>query len=62
MLVKTFLFVGEKVPNLASHHLRDLSKVCSLSEWSFIISVAVSSDHFQLRCTDFVGSHQRESN
>ena len=33
------------------------SKVCSLLEWSFIISIAVSSDHSQLRCTGFAGSH-----
>ena len=33
------------------------TKVCSLLEWSSIISIAVSSDHSQLRCTDFAGSH-----
>ena len=32
-------------------------KVCSLLEWSFIISIAVSSDHSQLRCRGFAGSH-----
>ena len=32
-------------------------KVCSLLEWCFIISIGVSSDHSQLRCRGFVGSH-----
>ena len=32
-------------------------KVFSPLEWSFIISIAVSSDHSQLRCTGFAGSH-----
>ena len=30
-------------------------KVCSL--WCFIISIGVSGDHYQLRCTGFSGSH-----
>ena len=33
------------------------TKVCSLLEWSFIISIGVSSDHSQLRCMGFPGSH-----
>ena len=33
------------------------TKVCSLSEWCFIVSTGVSSDHSQLRCTGFAGSH-----
>ena len=32
-------------------------KVCSLLEWCFNISVGVSSDSSQLRCTGFAGSH-----
>ena len=36
--------------------LFQITKVCSLLEWSFIISIAVSSDHSQLRCTGFAGS------
>ena len=32
-------------------------KVCSLLEWCFVISIEVSSDHSQLRCTGFAGSH-----
>ena len=32
-----------------------------LLEWCFIISIEVSSDHFQLMCTGFSGSHQRDS-
>ena len=35
----------------------DVSEVCSLLEWCFIISVGVSSDHSHLRCTGFAGSH-----
>ena len=35
----------------------ELPKVCSLQEWCFIISIEVSSDHSQLRCTGFAGSH-----
>ena len=38
-----------------------LTKVCSLLEWCFIISIGVSSDHSQLRCTSFTGGHERES-
>ena len=36
-----------------------LSKVCTLLEWWLIISVEVSSDsdHSQLRCLGFAGSH-----
>ena len=30
-----------------------LTKVCSLLEWCFVISIEVSSDHSQLRCTGF---------
>ena len=39
--------------------LRDNAKckVCSLLEWCFIISIGVSGDHSQLRCTGFAGSH-----
>ena len=37
------------------------TEVCSLLEWCFIILIGVSSDHSQLRCTDFAGSHSRES-
>ena len=33
------------------------SKVCSLLEWLFIISIWVSSDRSQLRCMGFAGSH-----
>ena len=33
-----------------------VAKVWSLSEWCFIISVGVSSDHSQLRRTGFAGS------
>ena len=33
------------------------TKVCFLLEWCFIISVGVSSDHSQLRCTGIAGSH-----
>ena len=33
------------------------TEVCSLLEWCFIISIGVSSDHSQLRCTGFAGSH-----
>ena len=33
MLVWTFLFVGEKVPNLVSHHLRHISKLLSFSNF-----------------------------
>ena len=36
-------------------------KVCCLSEWCFTISIGVSSDHSQPRCTGFVGCHERES-
>ena len=36
---------------------RNQSKVCSLSEWCFIISIGVSSDHSHLRCMGFAGSH-----
>ena len=41
------------------HWSKSLShcKACALLEWSFIISIAVSSDHSQLRCTGFAGSH-----
>ena len=42
--------------NGAPRLIHDLSKICSLSEWSFIISIAVSSDHSQLRFTGFAGS------
>ena len=34
-----------------------LTEVCSLLEWCFIISIGVSSDHSQLRCTGFAGGH-----
>ena len=30
-------------------------------EWCFVISIEVSSDHSQLRCTGFAGSHEHES-
>ena len=30
-------------------------------EWCFIISVGVSSDHSQLRCTGFAENHYHES-
>ena len=33
------------------------TKVCSLSEWCFIFSIGVPSDHSQLRCTGFAGSY-----
>ena len=35
MLVQTFLFVGEKVPNLVSHHLRHISKILSFRILNF---------------------------
>ena len=35
----------------------NLFKVCSLSEWCFIISIAVPGDHSHLRCTGFAGGH-----
>ena len=33
-------------------------KVCSLLAGCFIISIGVSGDHSQLRCTGFSGSHK----
>ena len=33
------------------------ANVCSLLEWCFIISIGVSSDHSQLKCTGFAGTH-----
>ena len=36
---------------------KSIFKVCFLLEWCFIISVEVCSDHFQLKCTGFAGSH-----
>ena len=33
----------------------------TLIEWCFVISIEVSSDHSQLRCMGFDGSHYRES-
>ena len=33
------------------------TKVCSLLEWCFIISMEVSNDHSHLKCRGFAGSH-----
>ena len=49
----------KKIEKLEKQQLNKLfdNKVCSLLEWSFIISIAVSNDHSQLRYTGFAGSH-----
>ena len=43
--------------NIGPQNNMYLSKVYSILEWCFVISVGVSSDHSQLRCTGFAGSH-----
>ena len=44
--------------SIVKNELRDMvSKVCSLLEWCFIISVGVSSETSHLRCTGFAGIH-----
>ena len=51
--------VSGSVETIKSKINSTVYQVCSLLEWCFIISIGVSGDHSQLRCTGFAGSSVR---
>ena len=52
-----FVLVRKRLTCRYSGKLFIRCKVCSLLEWCFMISIEVTGDHSQIRCTGFAVNH-----